>query len=65
MKGFNHKFNDQVNRNIDDIERQPAYKRMGVDINAGADISKSDTALNADNNGLSRSNNSFLHDNVD
>ncbi|TDQ22819.1 cell division protein FtsZ [Tenacibaculum caenipelagi] len=65
MKGFNYKFNDQVSKNIDDIERQPAYKRLGVDIELGSDISKSDTALNTDNNDLLRSNNSFLHDNVD
>ena len=65
MKGFNYKFNDQVSKNIDEIERQPAYKRLGVDINTGSDISKSDTALNNDNNDLLRSNNSFLHDNVD
>ncbi|CAM1367777.1 Cell division protein FtsZ [Tenacibaculum sediminilitoris] len=65
MKGFNYKFNDQVSKNIDEIERQPAYKRLGVDIDAGSDISKSDTTLNTDNNDLSRSNNSFLHDNVD
>ncbi|WGH75169.1 cell division protein FtsZ [Tenacibaculum tangerinum] len=65
MKGFNYKFNDQVSKNIDEIERQPAYKRLGVDIDAGSDISKSDTALNTDNNDLLRSNNSFLHDNVD
>ena len=65
MKGFNYKFNDQVSKNIDEIERQPAYKRLGIDINAGSDISKSDTALNTENNDLLRSNNSFLHDNVD
>ncbi|MCF2875336.1 MULTISPECIES: cell division protein FtsZ [unclassified Tenacibaculum] len=65
MKGFNYKFNDQVSKNIDDIEKQPAYKRLGVDIDSGSDISKSDTALNTDNNDLSRTNNSFLHDNVD
>ncbi|OSY87430.1 cell division protein FtsZ [Tenacibaculum holothuriorum] len=66
MKNFNYKFNDQVNKNIDDIERQPAYKRLGVDIDAGADISKSDTALNTENGDVQlRSNNSFLHDNVD
>ncbi|QXP73491.1 cell division protein FtsZ [Tenacibaculum sp. AHE15PA] len=65
MKGFNYKFNDQVSKNIDEIERQPAYKRLGVDINTGSDISRSDTALNTDNNDLLRSNNSFLHDNVD
>ncbi|CAM1334034.1 cell division protein FtsZ [Tenacibaculum aestuariivivum] len=65
MKGFNYKFNDQVAKNIDEIEREPAYKRLGVDINADSDISRSDTALNSDGNGISRSNNSFLHDNVD
>ena len=65
MKGFNYKFNDQVSKNIDEIERQPAYKRLGVDINTGSNISKSDTELNTDNNDLLRSNNSFLHDNVD
>lgn len=65
MKGFNYKFNDQVSKNIDEIERQPAYKRLGVDLNTDSDISKSDTALNTDNNDLLRSNNSFLHDNVD
>ncbi len=30
MKGFNYKFTDQMNKNIDEIERQPAYKRLGV-----------------------------------
>ena len=65
MKDFNHKFNDQVTKNIDEIERQPAYKRLGVDISAGSNISKSDTALNTSSNDLLRSNNSFLHDNVD
>lgn len=65
MKGFNYKFADQVSKNIDEIERQPAYKRLGVDIETNKDISKSDTALNTDNNDLLQSNNSFLHDNVD
>ncbi|SEB66717.1 cell division protein FtsZ [Tenacibaculum sp. MAR_2009_124] len=65
MKGFNYKFADQVSKNIDEIERQPAYKRLGVDIDANKDISKSDKALNNDKDDLLRSNNSFLHDNVD
>ncbi|WP_435264162.1 cell division protein FtsZ [Tenacibaculum sp. nBUS_03] len=65
MKGFNYKFADQVSKNIDEIERQPAYKRLGVDIETNKDISKSDTALNTDNNDFLQSNNSFLHDNVD
>ncbi len=65
MKGFNYKFADQVSKNIDEIERQPAYKRLGVDIDANQDISKTDKALNNDKDDLLRSNNSFLHDNVD
>ena len=66
MKGFNYKFNDQLNKNIDEIERQPAYKRQGLDLNVDAPISRSKTAINADDNHLDfKSNNSFLHDNVD
>lgn len=67
MKGFNYKFTDQVNKNIDDIERQPAYKRMGVDLDDTTAISKSKTSLSTDDNDdiQLRSNNSFLHDNVD
>ncbi|PQJ21115.1 cell division protein FtsZ [Tenacibaculum sp. SG-28] len=65
MKGFNYKFADQVNKNIDEIEKQPAYKRMGVDIDVTNNLSKSDKALPSDDNDLLRSNNSFLHDNVD
>lgn len=65
MKKFNYKFNEQASKNIDEIERQPAYKRLGVDIDSGSAISKSDTKLNTDNDDLLSSNNSFLHDNVD
>lgn len=66
MKGFNYKFNDQLNKNIDEIERQPAYKRLGVDLDTNAAISKTKTTIqkDADDLGL-KSNNSFLHDNVD
>jgi cell division protein FtsZ len=68
MKGFNYKFTDQVNKNIDDIEKQPAYKRLGVDLDeVNSDLSKSKTTLSTDANDDAqlRSNNSFLHDNVD
>ena len=66
MKGFNYKFNDQLNKNIDEIERQPAYKRLGVDLDKNAAISKTETALKKNNDDLGfKSNNSFLHDNVD
>ena len=68
MKGFNYKFTDQFNKNIDDIERQPAYKRLGISLDdAGSTISKSKTSLATDDNEdiQLKSNNSFLHDNVD
>ena len=68
MKGFNYKFADQVNKNIDEIEKQPAYKRLGVDLNdTNIPKSSSKTALTKDGEDdfQLRSNNSFLHDNVD
>ncbi|WP_088323314.1 cell division protein FtsZ [Polaribacter tangerinus] len=66
MKGFNYKFNDQLNKNIDEISRQPAYKRQGLDLNIDAPLSSSKTAINKEENELDfKSNNSFLHDNVD
>ena len=66
MKGFNYKFNDQLNKNIDEIERQPAYKRLGLDLSADAPISRSKTAIKTDDSAVDfQSNNSFLHDNVD
>ena len=68
MKGFNYKFTDQMNKNIDEIERQPAYKRLGVNLDESSSIiSKSKTTLSTDDNDdiQLKSNNSFLHDNVD
>ncbi|MFY9243460.1 MAG: cell division protein FtsZ [Polaribacter sp.] len=65
MKGFNYKFNDQLNKNIDEIERQPAYKRMGVDLDKTNVNSNSKTAIKKDDDITFKSNNSFLHDNVD
>jgi cell division protein FtsZ len=67
MKGFNYKFSDQMSKNIDEIERQPAYKRLGVDLDeTNAAISKSKTTLSTEDDDIQlKSNNSFLHDNVD
>ncbi|MFV9551914.1 cell division protein FtsZ [Algibacter sp. PT7-4] len=67
MKDFNYKFN---NAKIDDIEKVPAYKRQGVDLNAAKHSSETDlsrTSIGLDDNDdiQLRSNNSFLHDNVD
>ena len=66
MKKFNYNFNEKLNKNIDEIERQPAYKRMGVDLDKNATISKVKTALKKDTDSIDfKSNNSFLRDNVD
>ena len=66
MKGFNYKFNDQLNKNIDEIERQPAYKRLGVDLDKNAVSSKTETTIKKESDDLGlKSNNYFLHDNVD
>ena len=67
MKEFNYKFN---NAKIDEIEKVPAYKRQGVDLEnnpSSSETSISRTSLDLDDNEeiQLRSNNSFLHDNVD
>ncbi len=68
MKEFNYKFNNKPSH-IDEIEKQPAYKRMGIELEetSNQESNLSRTSLNTDDeNDLDlRSNNSFLHDNVD
>jgi cell division protein FtsZ len=67
MKEFNYKFHNSSSR-IDEIEKEPAYKRMGIDLSTSrTDNSKSRFSLGTDSNDdiQLRSNNSFLHDNVD
>ena len=67
MKDFNHKFNSSK---IDDIEKIPAYKRQGIDLSEAkhsSDTELSRTSIGLDDNDdiQLRTNNSFLHDNVD
>ena len=67
MKAFNYKFNTSK---IDEIEKEPAYKRQGVDLNEvehSSDVQSSRTSIGLDDNDevQLRSNNSYLHDNVD
>ncbi len=67
LKDFNYKFQGNLS-NIEKIEKEPAYKRQGVDLSEKAEDSKiSRTTLSEDSNSdiQIRSNNSFLHDNVD
>jgi cell division protein FtsZ len=72
MKDFNYKFINNMNQHIDDIESEPAYKRMGVNLDevpfsSEKDKNQSRMTLGTDDNDdiQFRSNNSFLHDNVD
>ena len=68
MKDFNHKFNNN-NAQIDEYEKEPAYKRMGIDVTSApsSNNNQSRMSLGTDSNDdiQLRSNNSFLHDNVD
>jgi len=70
LKEFNYRFRHNANsNNVDEIEKEPAYKRMGIDLNekSAADSEISRTTIGTDSNDdiQLRSNNSFLHDNVD
>jgi cell division protein FtsZ len=67
MKDFNYKFN---NAKIDEIEKEPAYKRQGVNLEDAQHSSETNASRMSvgtdDNDDIQlRSNNSFLHDNVD
>ena len=68
MKEFNYKFNNKPSH-IDEIEKQPAYKRMGIELdktsNQESNLSRTSVNTDDDNELDLRSNNSFLHDNVD
>jgi cell division protein FtsZ len=67
LKDFNYKFHDNVSR-VDELEREPAYKRFGIDLSSSQNNnSNSRISVGTDsNNDLQlRSNNSYLHDNVD
>jgi len=67
LKKFNYSFRSSQ-QHIDDIEKEPAYKRQGVELNSRpGELNSSRTSIDLDENDQPklRSNNSFLHDNVD
>ena len=67
LKDFNYKFQNSLS-NLDEISKQPAYKRQGIDLNENPRQNKvSRMSLGEDSNDeiQLRSNNSYLHDNVD
>ena len=66
LKEFNYKFKHKITR-VDEMENEPAYKRLGLEINQEIPEGGSRLSLDSDTNEdlQIRSNNSFLHDNVD
>jgi cell division protein FtsZ len=66
LMAFNHKFSHQYQK-VEEMEKEPAYKRKGLDLDSN--LPESPSRLSLDNDGNDnlqiRSNNSFLHDNVD
>ncbi|WP_224488917.1 cell division protein FtsZ [Robertkochia flava] len=67
LKDFNYKFQNNAAR-IDEIEKQPAYKRMGIDLDdhrSQDNTSRMSVGSDSNDDVQLRSNNSFLHDNVD
>ena len=67
LKKFNYSFQNSIKR-INEMDKQPAYKRFGYNIDQNVENDKkSPLTLDKDKNDevQLRSNNSFLHDNVD
>ncbi|MEC4050431.1 cell division protein FtsZ [Flavobacterium sp. SUN046] len=68
LKEFNYKFHNNASK-VEEFEKQPAYKRLGIDLTDtnSHNNSSSRMSLGTDSNDdiQLRSNNSFLHDNVD
>ena len=67
LKQFNYVFKNK-NSTIEDLEKIPAYKRMGIEINDSKSQNEdmfSKTILNEDNKLEFPNVNTYLHDNVD
>jgi cell division protein FtsZ len=67
LKEFNYKFHNNPSR-VEELEKEPAYKRSGVDLAApqqNNSNSRMSFGTDSNNDNQLRSNNSYLHDNVD
>ena len=67
LKEFNYKFHNNISK-IDELEKEPAYKRLGIDLSKPqVNSTNSRISVGTDSNDdlQLRSNNSYLHDNVD
>jgi len=65
LKEYNYNFSKA--KRISDMEKEPAFKRAGVSLEDVESVKTSRTSISEDSNGEInlRTNNSFLHDNVD
>ena len=65
LKEFNYKF--VKTRKVEDMEKEPAYKRAGIELSDNIENTISSSTLDQDEDGNLNLNskNSFLHDNVD
>ena len=65
LKEYNYNFSKA--KRISDMEKEPAFKRAGVNLEDVESVKASRTSVSEDSNGEInlRTNNSFLHDNVD
>lgn len=65
LKEYNYNFSKA--KRISEMEKEPAFKRAGIDLDDVDAVKASRTSISEDSNGETnlRTNNSFLHDNVD
>ncbi|MBT6447472.1 MAG: cell division protein FtsZ [Flavobacteriaceae bacterium] len=65
LKEYNYNFSKA--KRISEMEKEPAFKRAGIDLDDVDAVKMSRTNISEDSNGETnlRTNNSFLHDNVD
>jgi cell division protein FtsZ len=67
LKEFNYKFHNNPSK-VDEYEKEPAYKRSGIDLSTpqqNNSNSRMSFGIDSNNDNQLRTNNSFLHDNVD
>ena len=65
LKEYNYNFSKA--KRISEMEKEPAFKRAGIDLDDVDTVKASRTSISEDSNGETnlRTNNSFLHDNLD
>ena len=64
LQSFQYQFKSNQ-QNLNDVERIPAYMRQGLEVDLPTKSNDQPSSLGIDSEGNIRTNNSFLHDNVD